>query len=65
MKVDRKGHLALQCLRVLIHLVSVPWWGLLDPPGKTSSLQKSFRVGPESRFFTGEPRKPARDDMKV
>ena len=47
------------------HPVSVPRCGRLDSPGKILNFKKFSGVRPSSKFFTGEIKNPAWDNMKI
>ena len=44
---------------------SVQWWKLLKSTKKTLDCRKSFGVGLDSRFSTGDLREPTGYDMKT
>ena len=52
-------------MNLLIHPVSIPWWGLLDSPGKMPKFQNFSWVKPSSKLSTGEIRKTHRGDNET
>ena len=59
-------NLTLNVLLPSIHPASVPWWRLLDFPGKMINFQKFSRVRPGNSIPTGEAsKKRIRDTAKI